>query len=911
MLPPLRHIAPQFSDGSRMALNFLIAHGGLSVCSVFLLVGLVAAGDYGIDPDERAQRQIARANWEYILGRADYDDFLVKAEVNERQLIPANRYYGVAFELPLLLAERALGLEDYHNVHRLRLAVTHLFFILGGFFCYRLACNLFGNRLIALFALLIFLLHPRIYAHSYINSKDLPFLSMFIIALYLLERAFRKDTVGAFVLLGMGIGLLTNLRIMGVTLFAATLVLRGLDLFYAGGGPERKRALLTGGLFLLAAGLTVYALSPYAWSNPVDYLAASLELTVNHPVVLYQRFQGEWLPSDQLPPHYNFAYFSITMPPPFLLLGGLGAAVAAAAGLRRPGRIFRNNRRRFSLLLLACFLLPPLAAALLGANQYQDWRHFYFLYAPFCLLAAGGLGWLAAVVGRRRRGPAGAYGLTGLGVGLVILQLAQLHPLQYSYFNFLVDRTTPEYLRTRYTLDYGLLATRAALEYLLASNPGEISAVRGPRQQAITLPAAARRRLRFNAANRSADYELLLPHQLEPSRPDWAFNAAYRRRLYNNTLSVLRPLDSSRMTAAAGAAYGELYRQAVAGEPIIRADYNVYRHGQRLTFVQENCPPAGGDVRFYVKSYPRPQHISETAPPTIFHNDRVRLGDICLAVIQLPDYVRGDLAISRNNLDKFLTTSPVWEEFYGLSAPGLRERIVRWRQGSPAGKAAAFDLFLDRDAAGRYRLLYAKRDCAPADYDIPAFLHIYPENRADLPFYLWQSGVDNREFRWLYYGIRSGGECLAVYPLPEYPIAAVLTGQAGVWEKSIYPPADPERLRAAYAALSASQPAARADFDLYVQDDQLVYLRESCAAADTAAGFFLHIIPEDVADLPAERQAAGFANRDFAFARWGGAFDGKCLAAIPLPEYPIKTIRTGQFVPGQGELWAAEVAVRW
>ena len=104
-------------------------------------------------------------------------------------------------------------------------------------------------------------------------------------------------------------------------------------------------------------------------------------------------------------------------------------------------------------------------------------------------------------------------------------------------------------------------------------------------------------------------------------------------------------------------------------------------------------------------------------------------------------------------------------------------------------------------------------------------------------------------------------------------------------------------------------PAARDYFDLYWRDNRLLYLRENCAAADTAAGFFLHIVPEDIADLPAERWAAGFAHGGFAFVRQGGHFDGKCLAAVPLPDYPggIKEMRTGQFVPGQGDLWSVEL----
>ena len=896
-----RRILPPFVGLSRAAvMEFLTVRSGLLICVLFLLAGLFQAGDYGLGPSEQPQRRIGAANLDYILGNA-------QALENLRR---PDRYYGAAFELPLLLAERALGLEDYYSIHRLRLFLTHLFFIIGAFFCYRLACRLFNNWLIAVLAMLIFLLHPRIYAHSFINSKDLPFLSMFLIALYLLERAFRKDTLGAFLLLGIAVGLLTNLRIMGVMLLAAVLALRGLDLFYAGGGPERKRILLTAGAFLLAAGLTLYAVTPYAWLHPVDYLTANLNLTVDHPHIKMQLFRGVVILSDRLPPHYTALWFGITTPPLLLLLGGLGAAVVAARGIRRPAAFFRNSRRRFWGLLLACLLLPPLAAALLGSNQYEGWRHFYFLYAPFSLLAAWGGGWLWAGWRRPGRGPAAAYGLAGLGLGLALLPIAQLYPLQYGYFNFLVDRAAPERLRTQYDLDYLRLAYKEGLEYLLKRHPGETLIVRTRVRYSELLPAE---RLRPPAADRRADYEVI--HLHEGQQPDWVFNAAYRFRHYNNTLLVARPLDSARMTPAAIAAYQEIYRQAIAGEPIISADYKVYRQGQRLTFVKENCPPDSRDAWFSVKPFP-PE--PELLPPNIakagyyfpegFSNHRVQLGDICLAVIQLPAAVRGDLIIAQHHPGSS-GTSVAWEELYSLAPPGMRERLTRWRQEqSPVGPAA-FTVFLDRDAADGYRLLYAKGDCTQDEYATPLTLHIYPVDLADLPERSRDNGFDNRDFWLSRYGGRPGGECLAAYPLPDYPIVVIYTGQAGVWETNLYPPADPESLRATYAALSDLQPVARSNFDLYIQDNRLIYRRETCAAADTAAGFFLHILPADVAVLPQERQAAGFANLDFDFARYGGHFDGKCLAAIPLPDYPVKEIRTGQFQAGPGELWAAELMI--
>ena len=815
MFPPPLAIPPQLSNRLPAARNFLTRHSGLILCALFLLTGLATAGDYGLSLDELTQRQIAQANLNHLLNRAGSASPPANPDIDTAQLIPSDRYYGIAFELPLLLAEQALGLEDYSAVHRLRLILTHLFFIVGGYFCYRLACRLFNNRLIALLALLLFLLHPRLYAHSFVNSKDLPFLTLLMIALYLLERAFRRDTPTAFLLLGIAVGLLTNLRIMGAMLIPAVIAMRALDLFY-GGRPQRKHHLLTAGLFLLAAGLTWYAATPYAWSNPLDYLTASLDLTVNHPTILRQLFQGELLPSNALPPHYTLTWFAITTPPLILLLGLIGLAAVVARGLRRPAALFRNTRLRFALLLLAALLLPPLAAALLGANQYGGWRHFFFAYAPFCLLAAHGGRWLLTALARLRPGRPAAIALTAAGLSLVLLQMTQIHPLQYSYFNFLVSRAAPEHLRTRYEMDYWRFSYRDALEYLLTLHPHASLTVRGGGKELVAryrkiLPPAARQRLQTAAANRRADYELI--HHIDPSQPDLAFNSAYRRRRYHNTLITARPLNAALMSAAAIAAYREIYRQTLTQEPILRADYTVYLDDKRLTFVRENCPPESPDAWLGVKFFP---HHPETMPApwrdnpgsyATFGNSTVRLDDLCLAVLQLPDYAHGDIILMQRNLGPWRPVGqPLWQELHSLSQPALNELIAQGRQNHPppaaasippapnpgagpaaaapiplipnpvAGRAPAFEVFLDQ-ANGRHRLLYAKKNCSPADYATPVFLHIAPVDLAALPPHRQASGFANHDFPLNLYGGRPGDDCIAIVPLPPYPIKSLRTGQ--------------------------------------------------------------------------------------------------------------------------------------
>ena len=72
------------------------------------------------------------------------------------------------------------------------------------------------------------------------------------------------------------------------------------------------------------------------------------------------------------------------------------------------------------------------------------------------------------------------------------------------------------------------------------------------------------------------------------------------------------------------------------------------------------------------------------------------------------------------------------------------------------------------------------------------------------------------------------------------------------------------------------------------------------------ARFFLHIIPDNPADLSASGRERGFDNADFRFADRGARIDGKCVTERELPDYAIDRIRTGQFVGDAGELWSVE-----
>ncbi len=100
----------------------------------------------------------------------------------------------------------------------------------------------------------------------------------------------------------------------------------------------------------------------------------------------------------------------------------------------------------------------------------------------------------------------------------------------------------------------------------------------------------------------------------------------------------------------------------------------------------------------------------------------------------------------------------------------------------------------------------------------------------------------------------------------------------------------------------------RVGFDVSWRGNELVYVKEGCTAADARTRFFLHVWPQDEADLPAGRRPHGMDNLDFQFREYGVVLDGACAAVRPLPDYAVARIRTGQYAPEQGALWQTELA---
>ncbi len=221
-----------------------------------------------------------------------------------------------------------------------------------------------------------------------------------------------------------------------------------------------------------------------------------------------------------------------------------------------------------------------------------------------------------------------------------------------------------------------------------------------------------------------------------------------------------------------------------------------------------------------------------------------------------------------------------------------------------------FDVYLSENT-----LTYVKEPCARADTEARFFLALLPVDVNDLPDHRKQNGFDNLDFRFDWRGVILDGRCIATVALPEYDIIRIRTGQYvpvdggydHIWEGEFVLD---KALVSAYESAASDEPVIRSDFDVYLSENTLTYVREQCARADVEAMFFLALFPVDVNDLTDHRRQHGFDNLDFRFDRRGVILDGRCMAAVALPEYDIARIRTGQYVPvdgGYDHIWEGEI----
>jgi 4-amino-4-deoxy-L-arabinose transferase-like glycosyltransferase len=366
------------------------------------------------------------------------------------------------------------------------------------------------------------LVMPRVFAHAHLGALD-TFLCFFWFIALLAADAALGGRQPRFAMAGAGIalGLALLTKIHAWFLIPITLVWACVRL-----GPSRGVAAWTG---WAVVGCLLFLLGwPWLWYDTATRLARFWGTGV-HRMPLRVQYFGQIYNDRDVPWHYPWFYFAVTVPVGLQVLGGLGLVQA-----------WRNRRADRFPLLLAGSIGSFLVLFSTRTPVYDCERLFLLVFPLWAILIGRGFGavwnWLAARCQTRVT--------RSLRAVLVAVLLAQaygvvaIHPFGLSYYNLMVGGLPgAEWLGLELTY-WGDAVDRVLLDRLAAAAAPDASAALVPTlyagQGALTTTAALRRL-----------HGSILQDETAAMQSDWV--VVYRRTAYwstalRNRLAPRRPL---------------------------------------------------------------------------------------------------------------------------------------------------------------------------------------------------------------------------------------------------------------------------------------------------------------------------------------------------------------------------------
>lgn len=412
--------------------------GSLLVLASYLITVLLTYDSYGVSFDETPQDMIGTMILAWY--RSGFQDQSLFTAWNLK-------YYGGFFEIIIVTLSDAFGVE---NRYLFRHLLTPLFAMLGILYAGRLAFLIAASWRAGFLAMLFLILNPIFYGHAFINSKDIPFATAYIIStFYFLKFAQARLQGQALVVaaakLGLAIGMAIGIRVGGLLFFgfiAAFLGIQWLSIAYqrrhipwATIWTDTKASIIIG-LGTIAVTLPAW---PYVALDPLHHFVRSLRLMNTFPHCQILPFAGSTLPSCQLATWQYLPHMFVIQIPEAILLGLL-----IGIGGWWHGR--SQKPRSISLVTLtAVTALLPLAWMLVsGTKLYGNTRQILFIGAIFTVAAAWGWDYGLAQL-KTKHSLRSAYLVLGLLSAVTLIKMKNLFPYEYTYYNLLAGGMTQAY----------------------------------------------------------------------------------------------------------------------------------------------------------------------------------------------------------------------------------------------------------------------------------------------------------------------------------------------------------------------------------------------------------------------------------------------------------------------------------
>jgi hypothetical protein len=432
------------------------------ILMMLIFIGFNTYKDYGISWDESISRDNGFVSLKYIISYFHLKTNFNNIYPNVIDLYNYKDYdYPSIFEILCAFLEWKLQIFDSKTIYEMRHLLTFMCWIVGVVFLYMTLRLRFRSLLICNTAILLYVLHPRLYGEAFYNDKDIVFMSFFAVALFFIVNLMMRLTYINAIFAGVAIAVAINVRVMAVIL-PIILIAYIILIAIRSNSPLRTLAIACCTV-LVTVGVTIL-LWPFLWENPVENFLQSFMNMARFRWSGHVLVNGTNLISTDLPWYYALMWMGVTTPLVSVFFICLGAVYIIAI----PAVKILTLNQRETDILDTFFLSVPVAVILsiivLNSVLYDGWRQLYFIYPSLVLVSAVGLDQAATIFGKLGYSKAAIYSVVYVLVFQTIITMVQMHPLQNVYFN---DLTTAEDRMNRWEIDYWGLANKMALNYIL------------------------------------------------------------------------------------------------------------------------------------------------------------------------------------------------------------------------------------------------------------------------------------------------------------------------------------------------------------------------------------------------------------------------------------------------------------
>jgi len=496
---------------------------------VYVFGGYFIYKDYGVSTDEPV---------DYLMGQINYTRFsggTLEQFLHDCSMIDSTYicYYPSLFSMilyrfaPYADKQPVVMNPPYwygpsgntQSIYLHRHQLTFAFFAFSVFIFFLVGKKIFKNWKIGLLGSLFLIISPRIFANSFYNPKDIPFLSMYIISIYTLLLLLEKKNAFTAILHGIAIGLLCDIRTPGLIIIPITFFFYFLDLFLTRAGWKsylRAGAYLV--MILIIAGALVYWFTPILYTDPIANFIKIFNVMKKYPWNGYQLYMGQNI-QNNIPWHYPLVWFLISSPEFYLVLFLIGAAILTAKTIKSRTRDHFRAMRDFYLVGV-CGVLPIVIVIVIKSTLYNSNRQMYFVYPALLLVSLYGFEFLIHKIRQKIiRWQLWMAIILVAGLAYPVYFMIRYHPYQFVYFNSLAGPSMST-IKENYEMDGWGVAVKDALAYILKTDTSSrINVILFDRQPQgyYMLPLADRSRLRINSDSDLPSY-ILTTYRNYPSK---------------------------------------------------------------------------------------------------------------------------------------------------------------------------------------------------------------------------------------------------------------------------------------------------------------------------------------------------------------------------------------------------------